>query len=142
MSRENEDLLRRYYDAWNRGDLAALDELVAPDLVNHDPALPGLPPGREGVKAVLAGFRSAFPYLHYTIEDQVSGGDKVVTRFTLRGTNRGEFGGMPATGKSVTVAGITIERIADGKTVEYWRRTDDLGIMQQLGVFPGLSQAA
>jgi steroid delta-isomerase-like uncharacterized protein len=129
--------MRRYFEeAWNQGNLAVLDELVAPDYVNHDPFVPGLPPGPEGLKPIFAGLRAAFADLHYTIDDQLADGDKVATRWTMRGTHTGELMGIPATGKAVTVSGIQIERIVDGKIVEHWRKSDDLGLMQQLGVIP------
>jgi predicted ester cyclase len=81
---------------------------------------------------------TAFPDLHFTIEDQIAEGDKVVNRVTARGTHLGDFRGIPPTGKQVTVAGITIDRIAGGKLVESWTSWDFLGILQQLGVVPKL----
>jgi len=135
MTTKNKDLMARYFqEAWNEGRLDVLDELIAPDFVNHNPAIPGLPNGPEGVKPIMAGFRAGFPDLRFDIEDQIEEGDRVVTRFTARGTQTGEFMGIPPTGKRVEVGGIQIERIVDGKIVEHWRVSDDLGILTQLGV--------
>jgi steroid delta-isomerase-like uncharacterized protein len=134
---ENKAILRRYFEeAWNQGHLAVLDELVAPTYVNHDPAVPGLPPGPAGLKPIIAGFRAAFPDLQITIDDQVAEGDKVATRYTMRGTNVGEFMGRPPTGRQISVGGMQIERVVDGQIVEHWRKSDDLGMMQQLGAVP------
>lgn len=138
MSTEvNKSILRRYFEeAWNEGRLEMLDEIVAPNYVNHDPAVPGLPPGPEGLKPIIAGFRAAFPDLHFSIEDQIAEGDKLVTRWTMRGTHLGEFMGLPPSGKQVTSGGMQIERVVNGQIVEHWRKSDDLGLMQQLGALP------
>ena len=131
---ENKSILRRYFEeAWNRGQLDVLDDIVAAHYVNHDPAVPGLLPGPDGLKAIMTGFRAAFPDLHFSIEDQIAEGDKVVTRWTMRGTHAGEFMGLPPSGKQITTAGMQIERVVDGQIVEHWRKSDDLGLMQQLG---------
>ncbi len=86
------------------------------------------------MKQFVSGMRSAFLDLHFTIEDQIAEGDKVVTRWKASGTHRGEFQGVPPTGKQATVPGITIDRIAHGKLVEGWTNWDALGLMQRLGV--------
>lgn len=132
---ENKGIMRRYFEeGWNGGNLAVLDEIVAADYVNHNPFVPGLPAGPEGLKPILAGFRAAFPDLHFDIVGQVAEGDKVVTRWMMRGTHQGEFMGIPATGRMVAAGGVQIERIVDGRIVEHWRQSDDLGLLQQLGV--------
>jgi steroid delta-isomerase-like uncharacterized protein len=135
MSTEaNKSILRRYFEeAWNRNQLDVLDDIVADNYVNHDPAVPGLPPGPDGLKAIMAGFRAAFPDLHFSIEDQIADGDKVATRWTMRGTHVGEFMGVPPSGKQIITTGMQIERVVDGQIVEHWRKSDDLGLMQQLG---------
>jgi steroid delta-isomerase-like uncharacterized protein len=133
----NKTIIRRYFDeAWNQGRLDLLDEIIAPNYINHDPAVPGLPAGPQGLKPILAGFRAAFPDLHFTIEDLIAADDKVVTRWTMRGTHQGEFAGLAPTGQRVTTGGIQIERLVNGQIVEHWRKSDDLGLMQQLGAFP------
>lgn len=134
---QNKSIVRRYFEeAWNAGRLEVLDAIVAPMYVNHDPAAPDLPPGPAGLKPIIAGFRAAFPDLHFTIEDLIAEDDKVVTRWTMRGTHQGDFMGVPSSGKRVTVGGIQIERIADGCIVEHWRKSDDVGLLQQLGAAP------
>ena len=135
MSEENKAVVRRIFEAFNKGDLDAFDELIAADGVNH--ALPpGLPPEPEGTKAFLGMFLSAFPDLQMTVEDQIADGDKVATRWTSTGTQTGELMGIPATGKQVTVTGMDIHRIAGGKQVEHWGEFDQMAMMQQLGVIP------
>jgi steroid delta-isomerase-like uncharacterized protein len=139
---ENKAIIHRYFaEAWNRGDLSVLDEIVSPKYMNHNQAIPGLPPGPEGLKPIFAAFRQAFPDLQYTVEDQIAQGDIVVTRWTLHGTHLGEFMGIPATAKPVNVTGIQVERIIDRKITEHWRQSDDLGLMYQLGVLPGPGQS-
>ncbi len=98
----------------------------------------GWPRGPEGAKAVVATYRGAFPDVHFTIEDQIVEGDKVVTRWTGQGTNTGSLFGMPPTGKPATVTGIQIDRIAGDKIAKTWVNFDALGMMQQLGVIPSM----
>ena len=138
MSTEkNKVIMQRYFEeAWNRGNLALLDKLIALDYINHNPAVPGLPPGPEGLKPIFIAFRQAFPDIQFTIEDQIAEGDLVVTRWTMRGTQQGELMGIPPTGKQVKVTGSETERITNGRIVEHWLTVDQLGMMQQLGVFP------
>ena len=135
----NKALIRRIVEEIeNRDNLALIDELVAPNFVNHTPA-PGLPPDREGIKQLLSMFRAAFPDGSMTIEDMIAEGDKVVSRKTYRGTHQGEFLGIPPTGRHVSVGLIDIMRIVDGKVVEHWRVGDDLSMLQQLGVLPPMT---
>jgi steroid delta-isomerase-like uncharacterized protein len=121
---------------WNKGNWEALDELISADFVNHTPVNPG--ESREQFKQRLAMFRSAFPDLVMTAEDMVAEGDKVVTRWRARGTHRGTFRGIPATGKQVEITGIAIDRVVNGKRVEGWAQLDMLGLLQQLGAISGL----
>lgn len=132
---ENKTRVRQIYEAISKGDLMALDHLLTADFVDHNPD-PGQAPGLEGVKQGFAMFRTAFPDFQITLEDMIAEGDKVATRVTGRGTHKGEFQGIPPTGKQVTVAGIDIIRCAGGKCVERWGAFDNLGMMQQLGVVP------
>jgi len=140
---ENKRIVRRLFEeVMNRGNLALLDELVAPDYVDHDPANPpDLPPGREGLKQLISGYRAAFPDMQMTIEEQVAEGDKVVTRWTTRGTHKGELMGIAPTGKQATVTGIFIDRVKNGKLVESWANWDTLGMLQQLGAVPEPARA-
>lgn len=142
MSAENKALARRLVEeAYNGGRLDVTDELVAGDFVGHDPSLPEEVRGPAGVKELIAGYRAAFPDIHVTIEDQIADGDRVVTRWSVKGTHQGELMGMPATGKQATVTGITIDRIVDGRIAESWDNWDTLGLMQQLGAVPALATA-
>ena len=118
-------------------NLAAIDEFITPNHVDHT-LPPFLPTTPEGTKQAIGMFLTAFPDLHLTVEDMIAEGDKVVTRFTSRGTQTGAFMGMPPTGKQVTVSSIVIARIADGKIVEEWGLDDQMGMLQQLGVIPVL----
>lgn len=119
----------------NQGRLDAADELVEENFIELDP-LPGQRQGREGLKEVIAMMRLGFPDLHWVIDETVAAGDKVVSRFTWTGTHRGDFLGIPATGKSVTVRGVVIDRLNAGKMADSRILMDTLGLMQQLGVVP------
>ena len=133
---ENKALMRRFYEEISKGNLAALDELVAVDLVDHTPFVPGQAQGRQGTLELFTMIRAAFPDLRVTVEDIVTEGDKVVARGTFSGTHKGEFMGIAPTGKQITVGIIEILRIAGGRMVEHWNVVDSLGMMQQLGVVP------
>ncbi len=142
MTEDNKALNRRFVEeVINQGNTDAIDELIDPGVVDHA-APPGFPTGREGAKQFAAMMRSAFPDLHLTIEDMIAEGDKVVMRSTWSGTHEGEFMGIPATGRQVTVSAIDITRVADGRLVEHWEQFDALGLMQQLGVVPPPEQTS
>jgi steroid delta-isomerase-like uncharacterized protein len=131
-------IAHRWTELWNAtGDLAIIDELVAPEFVSHS-APPGLPPGPAGVKAWVQIFRSAFADLYSVVDDVIAEGDRVVERFHAGGTHRGDFFGIPPTGRSGTITGINLFRVVDGRIVEHWGNGDDLGLMQQLGVIPSM----
>ncbi len=139
MSAEtNKAVSRRFLEeVFGKGKLNVLDEIIASDHVNSGPGtLPGLTPGPEGSKQFVTMYRKAFPDVHFTIDEQIAEGDKVVTRWTGHGTHKGELLGIPATGKSATVTGIAVDRIVNGKIVESWGIFDQFGMMQQLGVIP------
>ncbi|HEX6385062.1 MAG TPA: ester cyclase, partial [Anaerolineae bacterium] len=124
----------------NEGNLGVADELIVADAVEHE-EFPGLEgSGPEVAKQFVAIIRSAFPDVRVQTQDMIAEGDKVVARVTLTGTHRGEFLGIPPTGKQVEVSTIDIIRVADGKMVEHWGVTDNLGMMQQLGVVPAPGQ--
>ncbi len=136
MSQENKALVRRLIEeAWNEGKLAVIDELLSPDYVLHIP-FPGAASDREGYKQAVAMHHTAFAGFRLMIEDTVAEGDKVVIRWTIRGTHKGEYMGIAPTGKPVTYTGISIRRIEGGKIVEEWLELDMLGLMQQMGVVP------
>jgi steroid delta-isomerase-like uncharacterized protein len=119
-------------EVFNRGRLEATDELLSPSYVLHD-APPGTPSGPEGVRQIVSTFRGAFPDLKITIEDQVSEGDRVCSRTTMRGTHQGAIFGVAPTGRTVTMSGLTMVRIVDGRLVESWVKNDVMGLMGQLG---------
>jgi steroid delta-isomerase-like uncharacterized protein len=134
---ESKATMRRYLDVFEQGNnLDILDELLAPDYINHTPATPDLPTGPEGVKGVVTMFQSAMPDLRVIVEDMIAEGDKVATRYTLEGTHRGELFGVPPTGQRLSIKSISVERVLEGKIREHWRVTDSLDMMQQLGVVP------
>jgi steroid delta-isomerase-like uncharacterized protein len=136
MSTEaNKSLVRRLTEASNSGNLAVYDELLADSFVDRS-APPGFPNDREGQKQFAMMLNVGFPDANQTIDELIAEGDKVVMRWTGRGTNQGEFMGMPATGKPVTVTGIDIYRLEGDKIVEHWGEWDMMGMMQQLGVGP------
>jgi steroid delta-isomerase-like uncharacterized protein len=136
MSDQNKALSRRVVEeGYDKGNMTAIGELFAANHVNHS-APPGIPAGVEGIKAFVGMYRTAFPDLRNTVSLQVAEGDKVVTHWSATGTNKGSFMGMPPTGKSATITGTTIDRIAGGKIVETWTTFDQVQMMQQLGVIP------
>lgn len=140
MSEQNKLIMRRVFDElWNRGNFAVADELIAGDTVLHSG--PDEIQGPEGAKQDISTVREAFPDLRVTVEDQVAEGDRVVTRWTALGMHQGEFQGMPPTGRQMTMTGITIFRIANGKIIEGWTNADMLGLLQQLGAVPAPEQA-
>ncbi len=133
MSEENRDLARRSWELLENPDI--LEEVYATDLVWHEPDqdVQGLQEARQFVSM----YKTAFPDLSATVEDAIAEGEKVVTRWTARGTHQGEieeFG--PPTGRQVEIKGITIHRIEGGKIVEEWERYDNLSVLQQLGLVP------
>jgi len=133
----NTALFRRFIEeVGNRGNLAAVDELMAADFAEHEVLPPGTPPGREGVKQVFAMIRAALPDLRVTVDDEIAAGDKVVCRQTWRGTHRGDLLGAAPTGKPVEFGVIDIVRVAEGKLVEHWGQADWLGLLQQVGALP------
>jgi steroid delta-isomerase-like uncharacterized protein len=135
---ENKALMRHFYEeVFNQRNLAAIDDFIAPTFVNHSASQLGLTGGDlEHVTQFVSMVMQAFPDLHYTVEDLIAEGDKVVARLTLSGTQQGAFMGIPATGKHVTISDIEIFRIANGKGGETWVQVDFLGLLQQLGGVP------
>ena len=135
----NEAVVRRLLeDVFNHGSTDLLTGLVAADHIGHDPL--GDHYGPEGLRITVAEYRAAFPDLALTVEDMVTAKDKVVHRFTLRGTHSGSFMGIPPTGRVVTTSGIVIDRLADGKVVESWVSLDALNLMRQLGAAPTIGR--
>jgi steroid delta-isomerase-like uncharacterized protein len=142
MSTEtNKAIARRIFEeVFNDKNLDLLDELASPDLVVH---YRDAEPVRSlaSYKRAFSASQPAFPDMHFTIEDVIAAQDRVVTRWTMRATHRGEYLGVAATGRHVIETGMSIYRIVDGRVVEGWVNADDLGVMQQLGVRPVPAQA-
>jgi steroid delta-isomerase-like uncharacterized protein len=134
---ENKAIVRRFYSAFEANDQAALNELLAPDLVAYSHSGPG-PQNREVHLEGIRGWNAAFSETRFAIEDQIAEGDQVATRTTMHAIHsQSEFLGVPPAGKQVSVSGTTIERIKDGKIVERRVTSDWWGLMQQLGLAPG-----
>ena len=133
----NKSVIERFeQEVINQGRLDLADEIVAEDFVELDP-LPGQRQGREGLKEVIAMLRTAFPDIHWAVQERVGEGEKVVSRFTWTGTHRGTFLGIPATGKSVNVKGVVIDRVVGGMMTDSRILMDTMGLMQQLEVISG-----
>jgi steroid delta-isomerase-like uncharacterized protein len=131
---EHKALVRRFVDEfWSGGNLAAADELMAPDAIVHEP-VSGTP---ADLKPVARALRAAFPDWHSTVEEMIVEGDRVAERWTGTGTHRGDWQGIAATGKRVAVPGVVFYRIANGKIVEFRGQFDRMTLMQQLGAIPG-----
>ena len=134
---QNKAIVARFSEEFkNKGNHAIVDELFAPDFVHHLP-IPGVAPGREGMKQVGGLVVIAFPDVHATVEDLLTDGDKVVERTSVRATSKGEFAGMPPTGKPVTWTELHVYRISDGKIAELWSEMNLLGLTQQLAAGQG-----
>ncbi len=138
---ENKAIFEKLIRLQESGDLNTVDQVIAPNWVNHDPSMPPLQ-GYEGFKQLTMGFRSAFPGFQTEIEDMVAEGDKVAARLHFRGTNSGSFQGMPPTGKAVEFIATGIFRVGDGKVTDNWVNADFLGLLQQLGVVPAPGQTS
>ena len=128
-------IVARLHDVWTRGDVDSVDAVYAPDFVAHFPPSTELPErhGRDGVRRGIARIKAAFPDWREDVEEMIAEGNRVVTRYTSRGTHRGTFWGIAPTGASVTVPEISIYRVAHGRVAEQWCLVDELGRMQQLG---------
>lgn len=131
---------RIFEEVWNQQNLSTADELIASNFVDHDPQ--SSVQGLEGYKQFVLYYLTAFPDSHFTVEDEISEGQMVVTRWTVSGTHTGNLGAIPATGRRISVTGISCGRVENGKIVEGWTNWDTLGMMQQLGVLSAAQQAA
>ena len=126
-----------YAEALNTKNVDLFDTFIAPDYVNHNPAVA---PGLAGVKDFFTGWLAAFPDTHVVVEDSFTTGDRVVGRYTYTATHTGTFLGIPATGNRISMRSIDIWRVHDGKFIEHWDELNLLEVFQQLGVIPHLSQ--
>jgi predicted ester cyclase len=126
-------------ESFNEGNVELIDQLVAPDAVNHDPAVPAAMRslrGPEVLKRMVGMYRAAFPDVRITVDDVIAAGDEVVLRWHSEGTHRGELAGLAPTGARGSVTGISIDRWKDGKVVEAWAEWDNFGLARQLGAAP------
>jgi steroid delta-isomerase-like uncharacterized protein len=142
LTDQTKSLLRELLeDDISRGDETVAERIIHPEFVDHTNP-PGMQHGLAGHQAIVRLFRTAFPDQWWQIEDLIAEGDRVVARTTMTGTHHGDFFGIPPTGRSVTVSGVHIIRVADGRVIEHWGCNDDLGLMRQLGVIPEPSAVA
>jgi steroid delta-isomerase-like uncharacterized protein len=136
MSESNKALVRRLCEeAISKGNFGVLDETLAPDYVYREPTV-GEKKGKNGLRELVTMYRTAFPDLKMTIDEQIAEGDKVFTRWTATGTHRGVLMGFPPTGKQVRVQGATVTRFANGKIAEDTEVYDALGMLRQIGALP------
>ena len=135
MSVENVAVVRSWFEeVWNKGRVDAIDEMLAADAIVHGLGEPGVDvQGADAFKAFFAKLRDAFPDVVFTVDQTIAEGDWVASRWTARATHRGDTLGMPATGRRISVTGMSMARIRDGQLVESWNNWDIMGLMQQLG---------
>lgn len=136
MSGPNNEIVERFEMAFAANDIATIDELSDPDLVDHNPA-PDQKPGLAGFKDTIAWYKATFPDSQVSVQHIVGEGDLVATHWTVSGTHQAEFLGVPATGRQVTVEGMNLYRLAGGRITDVWTQFDGLGLMGQLGALPG-----
>jgi steroid delta-isomerase-like uncharacterized protein len=142
MSENNKTIVRRLIEEfWNKGNQSLADQLFAPIYTHHDASTPDFGQGPEGERKRSTLYRTAFPDLRLTVEDIIAEGETVMTRWSCRGTHKGDLSGIAPTGKQFTISGITVARLANGKIAEAFVNWDALSLMQQLGVVPELAKA-
>jgi steroid delta-isomerase-like uncharacterized protein len=135
MSEENKAVVRRWVEAFNEGNLDAVDELLTDSYVRHDPNSPEVR-GPEEERQLIAMYRSAFPDLRFTIEDMMAEDDRVATRLGISATHKGELLGIPPTENRLSFTAMELYRLREGKIDEQWVNVDTLGMMQQIGAIP------
>ena len=141
MSEANKNVVRRLSEEiWNKGNLQVTDELFTPNYEHRDASTPDFGRGPEGERKRAILYRTAFPDLRLTIEDIIAEGETVMTRWSCRGTHKGDLLGIAPTGKQINISGVTITRLEKGKLAEGYVNWDALGLMQQLGVVPELAK--
>lgn len=142
MSAENKAVVRRLFeDFWNNRERALADEIFAQSYIHHDPNTPEFGKGPDGQKKIFDLYTTAFPDSRFTIEQMIAEGDTVVTRWTVRGTHKGELLGNAPTSKQITLTGTNLCRLLGGKIVESWSNWDALGMFQQLGIVREFAKA-
>jgi steroid delta-isomerase-like uncharacterized protein len=132
-SEESKAIVLRWFAELDRGNLDIVDDLIAVDYVDHNPALPNLPAGREGVRQYVRILKAAFPDAIHVIDDVIAEDNKVMTRVTARGTFLGECIGYKPTGRVVEISGIAVHRVENGRLIEHWAHADIAGFMHQIG---------
>ncbi len=136
MLAENKMVVRRFFEEiFNHYNLAAADELVGENYINHN-AAPTEEPGRQGLKNFVMYAHSGLKDIHFTVDDMIAEGDQVATRWTCTAIHTGEFAGVPATGRRVTISALNIHRVVDGQIAEGWLQWDIIGYLQQVGAMP------
>ena len=135
MSEQNKAVFEKLMSALNAKDMDTMESLIADDFVDND-AMPGMAPGRQGMIDMMGMFVGAFPDLNVVVEHWVAEGDLVVGVMTTKGTQTGEFMGMPASGKKFSVREMHMVRVANGKMTEHWGLSNEMSMMQQLGLMP------
>lgn len=141
MSAENKAIVRRLYEEiWNKRKLELINQIISPSHALQAPNVAGSAVGPEAYKLQTTLFLAGYPDLHWTVEDLIAEEDKVVACWTISGTHKGDFMGIPATNKKVSVDGMTIHHITNGKIMDSYSNWDALGMMQQLGVVPAPGQ--
>jgi predicted ester cyclase len=140
-SEQNKKIVRRLIEEPWKGNLSVVDELIDSKYVGYDPSIPEPLRGPDGFKENVSTYLAAYSDARITVDEQIAEGDKVATRWTGRGTHDGDLMGVAPTGKKVTVSGLTLSRIANGKVVEDYTNWDTFGMMQKLGVVPELAHA-
>jgi steroid delta-isomerase-like uncharacterized protein len=135
---QNKSIVRRWVEeGWNKGDMSVVDQVYAPGYVQHEPA-PETVTSSEALKQYMGAYLTAFPDLQLSVDDLVAEGDKVVWRFTSKGTQTGPFMGMPATGRTGSITGLVMFRLENSRIVEGWVNIDALGLLEQVGMIPTL----
>jgi steroid delta-isomerase-like uncharacterized protein len=134
LENQNRQIVETYFsEAWNKGNVDVLDQLLADDYINHTPSTPNPSKGAKGLKPIVLAIRKGFPDLHYEIKELIVTKDRAIARVVMTGTNTGQLFGMPPTGKKINVNQINIEKIINGEIAEHWRVTDEFSMMKQLG---------
>jgi steroid delta-isomerase-like uncharacterized protein len=142
MSAENKAVIRRLYgEVWNKRRIEILPEIISPSHALHDPNIADAMVGPEAYARQVTRFVRAFPDLHFTVEDMVCEKDMLAVSWVISGTHKGEFWGIPPTNKKISMEGITINHIADGKIMDSDVSMDALGLMRQLGAFPAAEKS-
>jgi steroid delta-isomerase-like uncharacterized protein len=142
MSEYDKAIVRRLFEeVWNKGNLSLVDELFTPNYEHHDSSSPDFGRGPESEKKRATLYRTAFPDMHLKVEDIIAEGETVMTRWSCRGTHKGDLNGIAPTGRQFTISGMTVARLSNGKMAEGYVNWDALGLMQQLGVVPEFAKA-